>query len=88
MACPLDVSGQILIGAVIFVVLDVNERNEPAGVIDKVHLLGKVLSESFDGIDTIATRNVVREEVVTISDELNVIVRKRHSCALHMTNGV
>jgi hypothetical protein len=47
-ACPFDVSRRVLIGAVVFVVLDVNERNEPAGIVNKVHLLGNVLAESFD----------------------------------------
>lgn len=74
MACPLNVSRRVLIGAVVFVVLDVNKWNEPAGIVNKVHLLGKVLAELFNSIDIIATRNVIREEVVTISDELDVII--------------
>jgi hypothetical protein len=73
-ACPLNVSRRVLIGAVVFVVLDVNKWNEPAGIVNKVHLLGKVLAELFNSIDIIATRNVIREEVVTISDELDVII--------------
>jgi len=41
--------------AVVFVVLNVEERNKPANPFDKLGVLGKVLQKAFDSVNRIPT---------------------------------